>query len=71
MRKTPKQFIIYWTSKFSGENPGSTTEKFKANMKSYDDFNKAKEMHTKLVELQKIGGCFGSRIVHHVGAFNG
>lgn len=70
MRNEPKEFIVYWTSKFNGDRRGTYTEKYKANMKAFDTPEKAKACHAKLVELQKVGGIFGQRIVHHVGDFS-
>lgn len=70
MRTQPNQYIIYWTSQFSGNNPGHTTEVFKANMLVFKDLDKAHEFHAKLTNLQKDGATYRGRIVHHVGAFN-
>lgn len=51
MRNEPKEFIVYWTSKFNGDRRGMYTEKYKANMKAFDTPKKAKACHAKLVEL--------------------
>lgn len=69
MRNDPKEFTLYWTSKFSGPNRSYSTEKYKANMKTFDTLEGALTCYRKLVDLQKVGGTYQSRIVHHVGDF--
>lgn len=69
MNKEPKQFILYWTSQFAGTKPRWTTEKFKANMKTFDDYSKAKATYEKLLKCKQTGELYGSRKVYHVGHF--
>lgn len=70
MRNEPKEFIVYWTSRFNGPKHGFYTERYKANMKTFDTVEKAQACHDKLVALQKVDGVYGQRIVHHVGDFS-
>lgn len=70
MRNDPKEFTLYWTSKSNDPHRSYSTEKYKANMKTFGTLEGALTCYRKLVDLQKSGGTYQSRIVHHVGDFS-
>src|SRR5271167_1093790 len=68
MHKIPKEYIVYWTSRVA-ENRSRNTETFKANQKTFNDYDSAAELVEKLHELRKKGGLYMGRIVYHVAPF--
>src|SRR5579859_263084 len=71
MHKIPKEYIVYWTSKKVGKPNPASTETYKANFKTFNDYEDAMELVEKLHGLRRVGGQYMGRIVYHVGAFNG
>jgi hypothetical protein len=66
MEKTPAGYVVYWTSQTTLKNPGYDTPKFKANMKCVKTFDAALKLLNTLDEAQKLGECYGGRLVYHV-----
>ena len=62
----PKNYIVYWASKFNGSNPGYSTPVHKPNMMSFDSEEVASALHKKLEALAATGGTYRSRVVLHV-----
>lgn len=70
MRKTPKGFIVYWTSQFLGKNPGYATPTFKANMKTVKSEESALKLISALKQAKEAGTTYQSRLVYHIGGFH-
>lgn len=70
MEKAPNGFIVYWTSQFSGNHPGWSTPKFKANMKTVKSEEAAVKLVDDLNRAKQLGTTYQSRLVYHVGGFH-
>jgi hypothetical protein len=64
--KPPKNYIVYWASKFNGSNPGYSTPVHQPNMMSFDDESAAIKLQKKLTDLVAERGTYRGRIVLHV-----
>ena len=66
MEQDPKPYVVYWMSKFNGDNPGYNTPMLKAGMLTLETKEAAETLHKKLTKLAKEGGTYRGRIVIHV-----
>lgn len=65
MNNEPKEFVVYWISKTASKR-GYTTDKYRANMKTFSDFEKAQAHVTELEKRMEAGSIYQQRFVHHV-----
>jgi hypothetical protein len=65
MNKEPNQFIVYWISKYAGKR-NYTNERYRANMKTFKDLEKAQAHVTELQRRVGSGELYQQRKVHHV-----
>ena len=49
--KPPKNYIVYWASKFNGSNPGYSTPVHQPNMMSFDDESAGRLMQRELIAV--------------------
>ena len=62
----PKEYVVYWTSKFNGKNNGYSTPMYKANSLTFADSEKAAAFYAKMEKLEATGGLYRGRIVCHL-----
>lgn len=65
MNKDPKEFVVYWISK-TARKRGSYNDKYRANMKSFKELDKA-QAHVAELEKRRDGNLiYQQRYIHHV-----
>lgn len=65
MNTEPKKYVVYWTS-MTASKRRHVSDKYRANMKTFNDLAKAQIFQEKLETLNRHGGVHQQRHIFHV-----
>lgn len=65
MNADPKEFVVYWISK-TARKRGSYNDKYRANMKTFNELEKAQAHCEKLQKMIGTQETHMQRYIHHV-----